>query len=520
MSLPPILTRARIRGLVLVSLLTLLQGLAAGAAALATRQLFEALHAGSGLSPLAMGGLAGSGLVLAAARVQARVAGERLGQGYARDIRVALFEHAAGMAASDVATRRAGYMSLRFVGDMTAFRNWLALGLPRLIAGAILIPMALMVLWLMHPAFLAALAGPAIIAMGVLGMGGRRLVPRHRRLRARRARIAAEMAERMPLAPELDRLGRRPTECKRLDRRTSAMVRAALDRVRLAEALKALPDVLAGLAAVTILALGARLGLGTGTIAGALAALGLMLNPMRDLASVGNIFAAWQAARAKASAALGRPQRGGYGRRSLPKGPVDLRIRGLDLPSGRRLDLTAKPGAIRSLTLPEQDSAFVFAALARLEPAPEGAIALSGRPLSDLSRGSLRRNVARVGCDIAVMQGSLRSALTMGGPRRTDTELQARLARIGVDGILSLAGGVDARILEGGRNLSPSQRLAISLFRAAEQRPRLVLLDASLALATPVARKAVRDWLRRQDCTVLADAAADLHRREKVHVAE
>lgn len=48
------------------------------------------------------------------------------------------------------------------------------------------------------------------------------------------------------------------------------------------------------------------------------------------------------------------------------------------------------------------------------------------------------------------------------------------------------AGRRGGRVLEGGRNLSPSQSLAISLFRAAEQRPRLVLLDASLALANPV----------------------------------
>ncbi len=89
-------------------------------------------------------------------------------------------------------------------------------------------PVTLAVLWLMEPAFLWIAAPTAAVVLATGLAGGRRLVPLTRRLRARRARIAADMAERMPFAPQLDRLGRRRTEIAQLDRRTNAMIGAAL----------------------------------------------------------------------------------------------------------------------------------------------------------------------------------------------------------------------------------------------------------------------------------------------------
>jgi len=283
MALPALLDRGRGRGLALVAALTLVQGAAAGAAAFATRALFEAMHGGGALPLAELAVLVGAGAVIAATRVAARLTGERIGQAYARQIRAALFDHAARMPARAVAARRAGYMSLRFVGDMTAFRNWLGLGLPRLVAGALLIPATLAVLWLLDPVFVWAVLPVFALTLLGISLGGLRLVPLQRQLRMRRARIAAEMAERMPMAPHLDRLGRRGTELAQLDKRTDAMVKAALRHRLAAETLKALPDLAAGVAAALVILAGHRAGLSAGSIAAALAALvesvWLQLNP-------------------------------------------------------------------------------------------------------------------------------------------------------------------------------------------------------------------------------------------------
>ncbi|SFQ63963.1 ATP-binding cassette, subfamily B/ATP-binding cassette, subfamily C, CydC [Roseivivax halotolerans] len=510
MRCPGPLANGRGRGLARVTALTLVQGGAAGAAAFATRGLFEALRDPDPLPATLLAVLATSGAVIAAARVAARVSGERLGQSYARDIRMALFEHAAGMPASDVAARRSGYMSLRFVGDMTAFRNWLGLGLPRLIAGAVLIPLALIVLGLLEPAFAVWTVLLVGLALATITAGGLRLRPLHRRLRARRARIAAEMSERMPLAPHLDRLGRRRTERRQLDKRIDRMVAAAVARLRLSEALKAVPDALAGLAAVAILVAGERAGASPGSIAGGLAALGLVLSPMRDLASVWNLHSAWRQAARKAEVALDRSQRGTYTEtRRLPSGPAEIEIVDMPLPSGRTMSLHLAPGAVVELPARDGDGDFALRALAGLEDVPAGRIRLSGVCITRLSRGALRRGVALVGATPPILQGSLRRALTMGvTDRLADDRLEALAREAGLGPTLDRLGGLDGTVREGARNLSGAEGAAISLVRARQLTPRLVLLEDSTGSLDVQMQERIASWLSATGATVLRQAGA------------
>ena len=479
-AMPPLLDKGRWRGLAAVAALTLVQAGAAGAAAFATRALFEAMHGGAPLPvpPLAL--LVLAGLVIAITRIAARVMGETLGQDYARQIRAALFDHAARMPARAVAERRSGYMSLRFVGDMTAFRNWLGLGLPRLITGVVLMPAMLGVLWLLDPVF-ACVALP-LVALTLLAttLGGLRLVPLQRRLRLRRARIAAEMAERMPLAPWLDRLGRRGRELAQLQTRTDAMIRAALRHRWTAETLRALPDLTAGIAAALLILFGHRGGLTPGTIAAALAVLGLLLSPLRDLGGVWNHRAAFLAARIKAEAALSRGQRDLYrATQSLPKGPVEVLFDGVALPSGRVFSCHVAAGETVGLPLDELDAGAVMDMLLGLDAPRSGRILLSGTDLRDLSRGSLRRGVGQVGTAPEILQGSLRRTLSMGcSDRPADDALEEMTRQEGLGPLLDRLGGLSGTVREGGRNLTRSERLAISLVRLRLLRPRLILVGA------------------------------------------
>lgn len=483
MALPPLLGGTRGRGLAAVAALILVQGVAAGAAAFATRGLFEAMHAGAALPVAGLATLAGAGAVIAATRVAARLMGERIGQDYAREIRAALFEHAARMPARAVATRRAGYVALRFVGDLTAFRNWLALGLPRLIAACVLVPSMLAVLWMLSSVFAAVVAPVLVLALAVIAWGGRRLVPLQRRLRARRARIAAEMAERMPIAPFLDRLGRRGTERGLLDRRTDAMIAAALRHRRRVEILKAVPDLAAGIAAVLVILAGNRAGLGTGDIAAALAALGLLLSPLRDLGGVWNHRAAHAVAAIKAETALSRAARDVYrAGKSLPKGPVDVVFDDVALPSGARLSFRAGGGTITDVTVDDRDAERLAELLLGLDAPGSGRILISGIDLAELSRGTLRRNVQGLGAQPTILQGSLRRALVMGCDARPDDAALETLAReVGLGGLLARLGGLGGTVLEGGKNLTRAERVALSSARIRLMRPRLVVVGADVS---------------------------------------
>ena len=505
MAMPDLMENGRWRGLALVSLVTLVQGAAAGVAAFATRGLFEAMDTPTALPLGLVAALAASGLVIAGARVASRLMGERLGQDYALSIRLALLEHAAGMPASAVASRRIGYMSLRFVGDMTAFRNWLGKGLPRLIAGAVMIPAACAVLWRLEPRFALVVAPLLLATLGVMAAAGPRLEPLHRRLRARRARIAAEMAERMPMAPELDRMGRRPTELRSLRKRTERMIRAALRRLFWAESLKALPDAVAGLAAGAVIVTGAQTGTGTGTIAGALAAIGLVLTPLRDLASVWNFRAAYLAAHRKCRAAIAREQRDvGGGDKRLPAGPVQLCVRDLPMRQGAPLSLDVPTGGLRTLTCDPHDADALFSALCGLERVPPGKITLSGICLTALSRGSLRRGVQRLHTHPLVLKGALRRNLALGLRQCPSDGKLTRVARkAGLGALLDRPGGLDGALAEGGRDLSARERSALSLARVLLGKPQLVLVDEALWHLDPKAQDALAAHLDACDATVL-----------------
>ena len=306
------------------------EGIAAAAAALATRELFGALHGNGALPILWMWVLPASGLVIAGARVVARTRGERIGQEYVLEIRRSLFSQAASMNAHDVAARRVGYMSLRFVGDLAAFRDWLALGLPRLMAATVFIPVTLGVLGYMHQPFLTVALPLYGVMLLLIAVGGLRLPKLHRRLRSRRAAIAADLAERLPIAPQLGQLGRRTTELRLISRHSQRMIVASQARVRYAQSLKVVPDVFAGLVALGLIWTGAHTGAATSTIAAGLAALGICSSPLRDLANVWNLWSAFRVARDKCARALNRPSRrersGGL---SLPSGPIAVDLQGV-----------------------------------------------------------------------------------------------------------------------------------------------------------------------------------------------
>lgn len=502
MGLPSLIDRKRGRGLAAVAGLMLLQGAAAGAAAFATRALFDAMHDGGDLPTVGLAILIAAGAMIAATRIAARAVGERIGQDYAHQVRAALFEHAARMPARAVAERRAGYTALRFVGDMTAFRNWIGLSVPRLIAGAILIPTMLVILFLLNPVFAVVVLPVFVVTLGGSFLGGLRLVDLHRRLRRYRARIAADMAERMPLAPQLDRLGRRGKELALLEKRTDAMIRAALRHRVTAEMLRSLPDLAGGLAAALMILAGHRQGLSPASLAAALATLGLLLAPLRDLGGVWNHHAAYRAAALKVELALSRQTRDLYrAGHGLGKGPVDVTFEDVALPTGERLDLRIKGGAQVCLPVGELDGYAITDILLGLDSPSSGRVLLSGVDVRNLSRGSLRRGVLRVGSDPEILHGSLRRVLVMGSTDRTDdAALEAIAHSVGLGPLMDRLGGLGGTVREGGTNLTRTERVSICVARLYLVRPRLILLDQD---CDEMSRGRIAQYLQTRSATVI-----------------
>ncbi|MGF1554472.1 MAG: ATP-binding cassette domain-containing protein [Paracoccaceae bacterium] len=481
---PRVLAGERRRGIALVAALALGQAAATGVAAFATRDVFAAMReAAAGVPAAALWSVFGAGAAVALLRYAERVVAERVGQDYAAALRAGLFRHMTRVPAREVANRRSGALAMRFVGDLSAARGWVSLGVARLVSASVVLPAATGVLFALDPALGAAAALPVVLGLAAMALAGPALGPAHRRLRARRARLAADMSERLPHAPELHLLGRVGIEMDRLERRTERMIVSAVARARGAAFLRAVPDAVSGAAAAGVLWTALLTGAPAATAAGALAAVGLMIQPMRDLAGVWDRYRAWCAARDKCAALLSverLPQaRRGGAERDAPDAPPPLRFEGVRAGLLRDIDAEAAPGRRIAVLGPNGAGKSTLLALAAGLEAPEaGRVLLGARPPTDLAAAERRRLIAFVSLRSPILAGSLRRALTMGAPERPDDAAVIGTAEaFGLGAVLHRLGGLDGRLAEGGRNLSTGEARRVLLARAALSRPRLLLLD-------------------------------------------
>ena len=482
-AMPKLFDQGRARGIATIVALALGQAASTGIAAFATRDVFAAFRdAASAIPMIALALVACSGVAIAAMRYRERVVAERVGQAYVAALRVDLFQHLAHVSARDIAHRRSGALSLRFVGDLSAVRNWVSLGLARLVSSLIVLPAATAALFLLNPHLGIAAAVPIAVGMIAMALAGPRLGPAHKRLRNRRARLAADMSERVPHAPELRLLGRVKTETRHILKRTENLIDAALERARGAALLRAIPDAVSGVAAASVFAVALASGAAAAEAAGALAAVGLMIQPLRDLAGVWDRHRAWKVARDKCSSLLSVPKlthRTDAATSDLKNGPQSLSFDNAAAGNIAAVDALAAPGRKIAIIGPNGAGKSTLLSLAAgLEKPEQGDVLLGDRRIVGLSTSERRRLISYIGSRSPVLAGSLRRALTMGVESRRDDETVLCCAeRFGLGQVIERLGGLSGRVAEAGRNLSAGEIRRVLLTRAALSGSSLLLLD-------------------------------------------
>lgn len=146
----------------------------------------------------------------------------------------------------------------------------------------------------------------------------------------------------------------------------------------------------------------------------------------------------------------------------------------------------------------------MFRALQGLEKIAGGCIRIAGINLRHLSKGSLRRGIVTISPDPLILRGSWRKAVTLGTPRRMpDTQLQSLAEETGLGDALDRLGGLDGKVSEAGRNLSFSERAMISLVRAMQLKPKVILVEWQLSGLDDTAYNKIAAWITRCGATVL-----------------
>ena len=493
MKLPALFSGSRRRDFGLLVLNGSLQAAGAVATALLVRSGFDGLirEGIGGEGPqglLLVGGLIGIAAVTAALRYREHLDAERVGQSYVHALRVRLYRHLlrAGPGVAGKISR--GAVTLRFVGDLTALRRWVSLGLARLLVGGVVIFLALAALAVIEPV-IALSVGAGVALAALLGLGlGNRLQTTTREVRRRRGHLAALLTDRIAHLHLVQAFGQERRESDRFKNLSRRLKSSFIERAKAIGLLRALADAGAATASLCALLVGAQLvvlgAASPGAVVAAMLVAGLLAPRLQEL---GRIYEYWTAAviaREKQERLLRlRPPRAGArlsGGRDLAEGRGDLVLRGVALDGllpplnlavapGERLCILGVNGAGKSTLLQ------VMAGLRRPDA---GSVELNGQDLAVTDARQLRRAVSLVSCDLPLLRGSLRFNLRYGLPGASDEDLAEVIRRCGLDGLVArLPAGLDTRLKEQQTRFSAGERMRIALARGLLARPQVLLLD-------------------------------------------
>ena len=431
-------------------------------------------------------GLLGSTGFAAWLRYIERIDAERLGQAYIHEVRVAVFDRMSRFAPRALSGRTTGSSMLRFVGDLSAIRRWISLGLARIVVSAIVTVISIGVL-----AFIDLYLAISAIFILSLGLGlNLRMGPNIHRViteaRRRRGHLAGNINEKIRSYIVIQAFNQRLRERKRFKKHSARLSKSMIDRAAASAAMRIINEGATALSMAAILSVGAlevfREQTTAGNVVAAMAVVGFLSNAFRDLGRVHEYLQAYRVSKKKIIEFMDTTPLRGRSSKLPPlqvsKGEIELqgiRLRGVlrgisgTIPGGSRLAIIGDNGAGKSTLLQ---------VIARLVDPDRGKVLIDSQDIRRCNLASVREAIGIVSPDLPLFKGSVRYNLQYRKPDASAEELSRVRKLCKIDSLLEqLQGGEDFRIKEGGVNLSLGQRHKLALARAILGQPAILIID-------------------------------------------
>ncbi|HEY2595351.1 MAG TPA: ABC transporter ATP-binding protein [Chloroflexota bacterium] len=485
---------AAYKGELLVALVWIIVGAVAQAAApwLVSRAIDNDILNGdlAGLARTLVGLLAVYAVGAVATRAQIFQVGS-VGQRLLASLRGQLFEHFGRLPLAFFDRRPLGDLMSRVTNDVDTLNQLLSQGLTQLLGSLFgLVGIVIAMLLLNVPLALVSFSVIPLIflATSVFSRLARRAF---RMTRETTGDVTAELQEEITGIREAQAFNRTQTNIARFRERNRANRDANISAVVVTSAFAPTIDVLSTLATAVVIGFGGYLLLDNRLSLGVLAAFLIYVQQFfRPIQLVSQVYTQMQAALAGADrifsildepeeapdplAALvldradGRVTFDGVWFNYEPTRPV-LRDIAFDVAAGQTVALVGHTGAGKT----------TIANLApRFYDVSRGEVRIDGHDVRDLTRASLRRQMAIVLQEPFLFGGTVADNIAYGRPDASPAEIRAAAEAVDAHAFIeALPQGYDTRLSEQGSTLSQGQRQLLSFARAVLADPRILILD-------------------------------------------
>ncbi|MGN1344944.1 MAG: ABC transporter ATP-binding protein [Traorella sp.] len=160
----------------------------------------------------------------------------------------------------------------------------------------------------------------------------------------------------------------------------------------------------------------------------------------------------------------------------------------LQVPAGKKIALVGATGCGKTT---------IVNLLMRFYDIDQGAIYINDQSIQDVSRESLRKNIAIVLQDTVLFSDTIKNNLKYGKEAATDVDIEKAIKMSRAEEmILRLDQGYETMLTNSGENISQGQRQLLAITRAFIQDPKILILDEATSNVDTRTEKMIQDAMQ------------------------